>query len=216
MLGIDTSTMVNVGLARGDQVLATATVEDRMAHAEQLTPLVRDCLRNAAVELADLTQIVVGLGPGLFTGLRVGIVTAQMLALITKAPWHGICSLDVLAVQYAATRPGTDFVVATDARRHEVYWAGYDPEGRRLGDPQVGSPQQVPRRPTIGPAADLYAEQLCAVTGPRALDPAVLAAYGGGLPDAGREPLYLRRPDASEPGRRKSVLRHTVRAERRR
>jgi hypothetical protein len=67
----------------------------------------------------------------------------------------------------------------------------------------------VPRRPTVGPAADLYPEQLCAVTGPRALDPAALAVHGPALPDAGREPLYLRRPDAAEPGRRKSVLRHT-------
>ena len=214
VLALDTSTVVNVGLARGEQLLAAATVDDRMAHAEQLTPLVRTCLRHAEIEPDDIDQIVVGLGPGLFTGLRVGIVTAQMLALITKAPWHGICSLDVLAAQYAATDPGTDFVVATDARRREVYWAGYDADGRRLGDPQVSPAQQVPRRPTIGPAADLYAEQLCAVTGPRTLDPAALAVHGAGLPDAGREPLYLRRPDAAEPGRRKSVLRHTLRAER--
>jgi tRNA threonylcarbamoyl adenosine modification protein YeaZ len=211
VLGIDTSTMVNVGLARGGRVLATATVDDRMAHAEQLTPLVRDCLRRAAVDLAEITQVVVGLGPGLFTGLRVGIVTAQLLALVAKAPWRGICSLDVLAVQYAASAPGGEFVVATDARRREVYWARYDAEGRRLGLPQVSSAPDVPRHPTVGPAADLYADQLCAVPGPRALDPGTLATHGAALPDAGVEPLYLRRPDAAEPGRRKSVLRHTVR-----
>jgi tRNA threonylcarbamoyl adenosine modification protein YeaZ len=225
VLALDTSTVVNVGLARGDQVLATATVDDRMAHAEQLTPLVRDCLRRAETKLDDVSQIVVGLGPGLFTGLRVGIVTAQMLALVASKPWHGICSLDVLAASYAKARamsvpgetppepPGRgDFVVATDARRREVYWAGYAADGRRVGHPQVSAPAQVPRLPTIGPAADLFADQLCVVHGPRALDPAVLAVYGPALPDAGREPLYLRRPDAVEPGRRKSVLRHTGRA----
>ncbi len=211
VLGIDTSTVVNVGLARGGQVLATATVDDRMAHAERLTPLVRDCLRRANMDIAEVSQIVVGLGPGLFTGLRVGIVTAQMLALVAKARWHGICSLDVLAVQYAASAVEAEFVVATDARRQEVYWARYDAAGRRLGAPQVSSAPDVPRRPTIGPAADLYADQLCAVPGPRALDPGALAMHGAALPDAGAEPLYLRRPDAAEPGRRKSVLRHTVR-----
>ena len=212
VLALDTSTVVNVGVARGEAVLATATFDDRMAHAEQLTPLVRDCLRRAEADLADVTTIVVGLGPGLFTGLRVGIVTAQMLALITKALWHGVCSLDVLAAQYAATSPGMAFVVATDARRREVYWADYGADGRRLGDPQVSPAQQVTRRPTIGPAADLYPEELCAVTGPRALDPGVLAVRGRSLPSAGVEPLYLRRPDAAEPGRRKSVLRHAVRS----
>lgn len=215
VLGIDTSTVVNVGLAVGGQVLAVATVDDRMAHAEQLVPLVRDCLRRADTDLTEVGQIVVGLGPGLFTGLRVGIVTAQMLALVAGRTWRGICSLDVLAGQYAVTHPGSeDFVVATDARRREVYWASYDAAGRRLGAPQVSPASDVPRRPTIGPAAALYADQLCAVAGPRALDPAALAIHGGALPDAGVEPLYLRRPDATEPGKRKSVLRHTVRVER--
>ena len=105
-------------------------------------------------------------------------------------------------------------MVATDARRREVYWAGYAANGQRLGDPQVTPPDEVPRHPTIGPAAELYPDQLCAVTGPRTLDPGALAVYGPALPDAGVEPLYLRRPDAAEPGRRKSVLRHTVRADR--
>ena len=110
--------------------------------------------------------------------------------------------------------PESEFVVATDARRREVYWAGYAANGQRLGDPQVTPPGEVPRHPTIGPAAELYPDQLCAVTGPRTLDPGALAVYGPALPDAGVEPLYLRRPDAAEPGRRKSVLRHTVRTDR--
>ena len=105
VLAIDTSTVVNVGLARGTDVLATATVEDRMAHVEQLTPLIRDCLAQAGLRLAEVDQIVVGLGPGPFTGLRVGIVTAQTLAAVGGLDLHGICSLDVLAGASTRTRP---------------------------------------------------------------------------------------------------------------
>ena len=206
VLALDTSTVVNVGLAQGGQVLSSATVADRMAQVEQLTPAIRDCLRQAGVRPADLGQIVVGLGPGPFTGLRVGVVTAQILASVTGVPLRGICSLDVLAAQFADQSAPGEFVVATDARRREVYWAGYAPDGRRTTGPVVSAPDDVPRRPTIGPAVDLYPGHLLATPGPRALDPGVLAVRGPGLPDAGRQPLYLRRPDAAEPTRRKSVL----------
>jgi tRNA threonylcarbamoyladenosine biosynthesis protein TsaB len=206
VLALDTATVVNVGLARGPQVLAVATVPDRMAHAEQLMPLVADTLARGGVRVADLDQIVVGLGPGPFTGLRVGVVTGQILASVTGVPLHGICSLDALAVEYAATDPAGKFVVATDARRREVYWASYAADGRRQYGPTVERPDSVPRLPTVGPAGDLYPDQLRVVPGPRRLDPGVMAVRGPDLPDAGREPLYLRRPDASEPTRPKSVL----------
>jgi tRNA threonylcarbamoyl adenosine modification protein YeaZ len=206
VLGLDTSTVVNVGLARGNQVLAQLTIADRMAHVEQLTPAIRDCLGQAGVRLADLDQIVVGLGPGPFTGLRVGVVTAQVLSTVAGVPLRGVCSLDVLAAQFAARSPSGRFLVATDARRREVYWAGYAADGRRTTGPAVSAPPDVPRDPAIGPAVDLYPDLLVPAPGPRALDPGVLAVCGPDLPDAGREPLYLRRPDAAEPTRRKSVL----------
>jgi tRNA threonylcarbamoyl adenosine modification protein YeaZ len=205
VLALDTSTVVNVGLAQGEEVLATASLADQMAHAEQLMPLISDCLNDAGVRPADLDRLVVGLGPGPFTGLRVGVATAQVLSYVLHVQMHGICSLDILAAQFAGRSSG-DFVVATDAKRREVYWARYSADGVRLGELKVSRPSDVPRMPTIGPAADLYADQLLAVPGPWAMDPGLLATRGAMLPDAGREPLYLRHPDATELTRPKSVL----------
>lgn len=209
VLALDTSTVVNVGLARDGVVIGTATVTDRMAHAEQLTPLVQRCLSEAGVGPRELTQVVVGLGPGPFTGLRVGIVTAQMLSAVLGIGLRGICSLDVVAREFLnqhATPPTGDYVVASDARRREVYWARYAADGRRVDGPRVSPPDDLPALPTVGPGADLYPDRLSSVMGPRTLDPGVLALAGPTLPDEGRSPLYLRRPDAAEPTRRKSVL----------
>jgi len=206
VLGVDTATVVCVGLAIDGQAVAAAQVTDRMAHVEQLTPLIRQVCAEAGVSPTELTQVVVGLGPGPYTGLRVGIVTARVLAEVAGAELHGICSLDVIAAQYASTRPGAEFLVATDARRKEVYWARYAADGTRLEGPSVNAADEVPRLPTVGPGTVLYPDRLEVVDGPAALDPAMLATVGPGLADAGAEPLYLRRPDAAEPGRRKSVL----------
>jgi tRNA threonylcarbamoyl adenosine modification protein YeaZ len=205
VLALDTSTVVNVGLAQGERVLATATVTEQMAHAEQLMPLVSECLDVAGVRAADLDRLVVGVGPGPFTGLRVGVATAQVLSYVLGVELHGVCSLDVLAAQFTGASP-EEFVVATDARRREVYWGHYGAAGVRFGEPRVSRPGDVPRLPTIGPAADLYPDQLQAVPGPRSIDPGVLATRGATLPDAGHEPLYLRHPDAAELTRPKSVL----------
>jgi tRNA A37 threonylcarbamoyladenosine modification protein TsaB len=95
--------------------------------------------------------------------------------------------------------------VATDARRKELYWARYSGTGERLEGPSVGHPDQLPALPVVGPGAGLY-PGLDVADGPRALDPGVLAVRGPRLPDAGSTPLYLRRPDAAVPTRRKSVL----------
>ncbi len=218
VLAIDTTTDVTVGVARGREVLAGDRVTDRMAHVEQLVPLVHRTLAAAGASLADVGQVVVGLGPGPFTGLRVGIVTAQVLAHVRGVPLHGVCSLDVIALAHVQTTdsPGgvgrppsgqSEFLVATNARRKEVYWARYAADGRRVEGPEVTSPDVVPRLPTVGPGADVYPDRLQTVAGPRVLDAGLLAAYGLDLPSAGTEPLYLRRPDAAEPAKRKSVLR---------
>ncbi len=206
VLGLDTASLVTVGLADDGRFLGGAVVEDRMAHVEQLMPTINRVLDDAGASVSDIGRIVVGLGPGPFTGLRVGVVTAQILALTTGAALHGICSLDAIAAQHAAeSRPTEEFVVAADARRRELYWASYAPTGARVRGPEVGRPDDLPDLATIGPGVDLY-PRLPAVPGPRRLDPAALVRHGPGLPDLGTGPLYLRRPDAVEPTRRKSVL----------
>src|SRR5689334_24959835 len=112
-----------------------------MRHGEMLAPGIADVLAQAGATSRDVTAVAVGVGPGPFTGLRVGLVTARTLALALGIPVHGVCSLDVLAAQAvgegAVDRP---FLVATDARRKEVYWAAYDERGVRLGDPEVSRP----------------------------------------------------------------------------
>ena len=166
VLALDTATVVNVGLARGTQVLAAATVLDRMAHAEQLMPRVAEVLSDAGVRVADLDRIVVGLGPGPFTGLRVGVVTAQILATVAGIGLHGVCSLDVLAAEYAVAHPTGEFLVATDARRREVYWARYAPARhprRRVRRSTARTRCRGARR--SGPAVDLYPDQLDGVAG---------------------------------------------------
>lgn len=209
VLAIDTATVVTVGLARGGTYLGGAVVDDRLAQVEQLMPTIARVVSQARVGLGDVDEIVVGLGPGPFTGLRVGVVTAQVLAATLGARLHGICTLDVIAADHAdSSEPGSgeEFLVTTDARRKELYWARYAADGTRLEGPAVGQPDQLPNLPTVGPGADLYPDLARSTAGPRRIDPRSLAIRGPGLPDAGSTPLYLRRPDAAVPTRRKSVL----------
>lgn len=209
VLSIDTATSVAVGLARGSEVLATGVVDDSRSHVEQLTPTITTVLAEAGVDLGAVDRIVVGLGPGPFTGLRVGIATGQVLASTTGTPWHGVCTLDVLAAQWALAPEA--FLVATDARRKELYWARYETRTGvpvRVDGPHVSAPEMLPDLPVIGPGVEQYRSVLGGrvVEGPDALDPGTMAVVGPSLPDAGGEPLYLRRPDAKEPGPRKSAL----------
>src|SRR5690349_8916195 len=115
-----------------------------MKHGEQLAPLIDGVMRQVGIVRQDLTALAVGVGPGPFTGLRVGLVTARTLAFVLEIPVYGVCSLDVLAVEAVATGAvGGEFVVATDARRKEVYLASYDEEGRRMAGPVVDRPADL-------------------------------------------------------------------------
>src|SRR6188472_855871 len=127
LLAFDTATpLVTVALHDGDDVAWEGVSERPLQHGEQLAPLIDRALRETGLVRQDLTAIGVGIGPGPFTGLRVGLVTARTLGFVLELPVYGVCTLDVLAVEAADTGAvGADFVVATDARRREVYLASY-------------------------------------------------------------------------------------------
>ena len=177
-------------------------IEGTRAHNEQLTPTVQALLADADMTFADLGAVVVGCGPGPFTGLRVGMATAAAFGQALGIPVHGVCSLDAIARRL----PQATKLVATDARRREVYWATYDSTGRTAG-PQVQAPAELvaPHEvEVLSVPAHLVDKLPDALRGiatrdltPRAAGLAALADLTA--PPAPLTPLYLRRPDAREP-----------------
>ncbi len=208
LLAFDTATpFVTVALHDGEDVVAERRSEQRMKHGEQLAPLIEAVMADAGLVRQDLTAIAVGVGPGPFTGLRVGLVTARTLAFVLEIPVYGVCSLDVIAVQ-AAPQIGEDFVVATDARRKEVYLASYDDQGRRLDGPDVTRPGDAATdRPAAGEGAVLYPDAFPDRRAPELPSAGWLArAVAEELAELrDPEPLYLRRPDAVAPAAPKRV-----------
>jgi tRNA threonylcarbamoyl adenosine modification protein YeaZ len=204
VLALDTATpTLVVGLARrsadgGSDVLAERAVPSGNRHAELLTPAISAVLTEAGVRVRDLGALVVGLGPGPFTGLRVGVVTAAALGDVV-GPVYGVCSLD-------AVGDGARSVV-TDARRKEVHWAVYDAAGHRTAGPGVDRPEEAPVvDPVVGDVR--FAERLGRDVAAADVTTAGLlraAAPLFGRPPAPLEPLYLRRPDAVPPAARKAV-----------
>lgn len=211
LLALDTSTpAVSVALCRDGVVLAAETVVDARRHNELLAVNIQTVLERADVTPRQLDAVAAGVGPGPYTGLRVGLMTARAFGHALGIPAHGICSLDVLA-RAAAREIEGEFVVATDARRKEVYWASYA-GGERVAGPSVDKPAEVAYAgPVVGEGAVLYPEAFPGGRPPLHPDPADLAAIVEEYVAAGRaslplEPLYLRKPDAVEPGARKRVV----------
>ena len=202
-LGIDTSTpTVSVALV-DSEVVERRDVAANNAHGEVLAALVDEVFRVTGRAVADLSTIGVGLGPGPFTGLRVGIVTAAAMADAIEIPVYGLCSLDAIADPGVVGEP---YAVLTDARRRQLYWAVYDATGTRVDGPEIGEPALLTEqlrhrvRRTIGPMGELV----------RWPDAARLARHAQACLADGRQPdpltpMYLRRPDAREPGPRKKV-----------
>jgi tRNA threonylcarbamoyl adenosine modification protein YeaZ len=217
LLALDTATpAVTVALHDGEQVLARADRVDARRHGELLLPCVDRVLGDAGRELTEVTAVVAGVGPGPYTGLRVGLATAQAFGAALGVPVHGLCTLDGLAY---ATGLDTPFVVATDARRKEVYWARYADARTRVSEPAVDRPAELTEAvagvPAAGAGARLYAETFTGVRAdlPEHQSAAALAALAaekltadpsgtGFLPP---RPLYLRRPDAQVPANYKVV-----------
>jgi tRNA threonylcarbamoyladenosine biosynthesis protein TsaB len=211
LLAFDTaSPQVTVALldAEGD-VLRELVSGETMRHGEQLAPLIDRALAEAGVTRLDLTAVAVGVGPGPFTGLRVGLVTARTLGFVLDIPVYGVCSLDALALEAVETGAvATPFVVATDARRKEVYLAAYDADGERTSGPAVDRPDVVATGvPVVGEGAVLYPEAFPQRVGPVRPSAGWLgrAVVEERVELLDPEPLYLRRPDAEVPRAPKPV-----------
>jgi tRNA threonylcarbamoyl adenosine modification protein YeaZ len=226
LLALDTATpAMTVALHDGSRVLAgQATVSSRR-HGELLASMIEQVLAAGGAARTDLEAIAVGTGPGPYTGLRAGLVTARVLASALNVPAVGVCTLDVIARAAAPAAAGREFIVAADARRKELYWARYAPTGLRISDPAVSSPAEValaatapgaapsalsPPWPVAGEGPVLYPELGACPIPPRYPDAAQLAEIAAerlaeGGPVEPPEPLYLRRPDAQVPGKPKRV-----------
>ncbi|MFD5115418.1 tRNA (adenosine(37)-N6)-threonylcarbamoyltransferase complex dimerization subunit type 1 TsaB [Streptomyces sp. NPDC058391] len=216
LLAVDTATpAVTVALHDGSSVLATESQVDARRHGELLLPAVDRVLAGAGVKLDAVTEVVVGVGPGPYTGLRVGLVTALTFGSALGVPVRGLCTLDGLAYASEAEGPvDGPFVVATDARRKEVYWARYADARTRLTEPAVDRPAdiagQVAGLPAVGAGALLYPDTFPDARGPQYQSAAALASLAVERLATGGEflpplPLYLRRPDAQVPKNYKVV-----------
>jgi len=199
ILAIDTATpAITAGIVKldGVEVLAERVTVDARAHAEQLTPNVLAALTDAGLTVDDLGAVVVGCGPGPFTGLRVGMATAAACGHALGIPVHGVCSLDAIGIESAAT--AAEVLVVTDARRREVYWARYR-DGVRVDGPAVDAPADVPADADAVAGSPEHAAlfdlpRLAAVY-PTAAGLVRSVADWTAEP-APLVPLYLRRPDA--------------------
>ena len=207
LLAFDTSTpAVTVALHDGVQVLVSHTVVDARRHGELLAPGIAHILADARCSASDLTGLAVGVGPGPFTGLRIGLMTARAMGDALNIAVTGVCTLDVIAAAVVSEQP---FLVATDARRREVYWASYDVGGTRVDGPRVERPADVEwRGPAYGAGALMYPDAFVDARRPEYPDAGVLASMvaNGRAVVLPPDPLYLRRPDAVEPSPRRPVL----------
>jgi tRNA threonylcarbamoyladenosine biosynthesis protein TsaB len=213
-LAIDTSSAVAVAIVADDgATLCAASALEPRRHAELLAIMISDVLRDSGVARDELVGVVAGTGPAPFTGLRVGLVTAQTLGFALGVPVHGVSSLDALAagaVRALALPTGVEVLATGDARRREVYWARYrvgeTPGIELLAGPGVARAAALVANGmaagavVVGRGAAGYAAELPSAEGaPLDPDPADLVrlalsrlAAGEVLPT---EPLYLRRPD---------------------
>ena len=168
VLAIDTSTSrTSVAIIENGTIVYSGLKDGATAHGPSLPELVQE-----ALAISEVDEVVVGMGPGPFTGLRVGIAFAKSFAFARDLPVRGVCSLDAIAAQIQEA----DFIITVDARRKEVYWARYV-NGARIGEPAVNFPADVTGA-TIH--ADLFPDMNSLVN------------LAGDI----TEPIYLRRPDA--------------------
>ncbi len=212
VLAVDTATSrLVVGIVAGGRTVAERSSDRPRGHAEVLVPLILGCLDDAGLTRADLTAVVVGTGPGPFTGLRVGMATAAAFGHALGLPVHGVCTLDAIA---ADAPRGEPFCVITDARRREVYWARYDAAGRREAGPAVGPVPETGAARRAAGSPEHIANAGLAPVAPTAPTPAGLVAAADLAAEPGPfVPLYLRRPDAVPLAEQKKEIARRARAE---
>jgi tRNA threonylcarbamoyl adenosine modification protein YeaZ len=173
-LAIDTATSRTiVGVVDDGVVLFEEFHEGATDHGKAISQLVAQALKSTKL----IDQVVIGMGPGPFTGLRVGITYAQTFALARSIPWIGVCSLDAIRIDSTSKILNTDeYTVAIDARRKQIYWASYK-EGVRVKGPAVDRPEDIDEFitnlfPDVRKLVELSSTQNV------------------------KEPIYLRSPDA--------------------
>lgn len=191
LLAIDTSAGTSVAVVDGDRVIAEADESGTRRHAEAIGTLLRAVLADAGVAPREIAGVVAGMGPGPFTGLRVGIAAARAFAFGIGVPVHPVVSHDAIAYGHDER-----VLVVTDARRREVAWSLYDPDVVRLEGPELvqrdGFPAIAERHPGV------------AVLDPPTVSAASLGLVAELLLAAGRplgptDALYLRAPDVTMP-----------------
>ncbi|GAA3732706.1 tRNA (adenosine(37)-N6)-threonylcarbamoyltransferase complex dimerization subunit type 1 TsaB [Leifsonia bigeumensis] len=200
LLAIDTSAGTSVAVVdREGGVLSERSVEDTRRHAEVIGTLIRECLDAAGIAIARLSGVAVGMGPGPFTGLRVGIAAANAFAFGAGKPVVRVVSHDAVAfARYAAGETGP-LLVTTDARRHERYWSAYSGADEfslpiRVEGPGLDRPDHLPQGVTGHPGhRRVDADWVSAAS----VGLLAETLYAHGRDFAGAEPLYLRSPDVT-------------------
>lgn len=221
VLALDSSATASVALARVDgatvTLLATRESEDMRSHAEVMSLYVQEVLTEAGVSKEDIDAVLTGTGPGPFTGLRAGIVTARTLAFAWNKPLYGLMSLYALAERAltdAVSRDVQRYMVATDARRREIYSAEFEITGqdyRLVAGPTVGFAHDAPKIPAYGYGTSIYTEDLDAAPGFTDCQPSAdwlvqaAARIGFAHLSADTSALYLRESDAKVPAARKKA-----------
>ena len=212
LLAIDTSAGTAVALVADDgRVLAERSTDDTRRHAEVIGPFLDEVLREAGATASALRGVVVGIGPGPFTGLRVGIAAARAVGLAAKAPVVGVSTLSALAAPLIAANESSIVAAAIDARHGQVYIQVFQPNGRTMVEPRVATIREAVRMVGAGPvrlagsggplvAAELWTSGGKATIADGAQSPDIVwVARLGSIadPDAALpKPLYLKGPDA--------------------
>lgn len=200
LLSIDTSAGTSVAIVDRDQgIIAEHTEPDTRRHAEVIGELILRCLADAGVAVTELSGVAIGMGPGPFTGLRVGIAAGEAFAFGAGKSAARVVSHDSIAFQHYATGESGPILVVTDARRREVYWSTY------RGADEFGLPERVDAPGLARP--DELAAVVPGFAGYTRIDADAVSAgaagmlaetlFANGRSFAGTQALYLRSPDVT-------------------